>query len=197
MAAMLYFLLVGAACVTTIVLVILLFMSGSKTSKARAQVEDLEKKLDAALGAKAAAEMSSRVDSLLADQREKSIETLQDKVDVLTARSEETQKRLDEEHKRNRTLHSQMKSSQVRLGKVAENMAPFLDSFPYDPEKCRFIGDPVDLIVFEPDGIRIVEVKSGKAQLAPVQRAIRDLVAAGKVSFEVFRVNGESNAADE
>jgi len=98
---------------------------------------------------------------------------------------------LETAEEKNRKLFNQMKSSQVRLGKVAENLAPFLEGFQYDPENCRFVGNPIDFVVFSEEGVHFVEVKSGGAQLTSVQRAIRDQVLAGKVSFEVFRVNGE------
>src|SRR3989338_2316482 len=34
-------------------------------------------------------------------------------------------------------------------GKVAEAFAPFLPDFPFKPSECKFIGDPIDYLVFE------------------------------------------------
>lgn len=88
-------------------------------------------------------------------------------------------------------LLGQKKSSEVRTGKIAEQMAPFLGDYPFDPKSAKFIGDPIDFCHFLDDKIVFVEVKSGKSQLSKKQRHIRDLIAAGKVDFTIYRVKGE------
>ena len=82
----------------------------------------------------------------------------------------------------------QKKSSEVRTGLIAEQMAPFLESFPYDPKKAAFLGNPLDFVVFDEEGIHFVEVKSCKSQLTTAQRKLRDKIEAGSVTFEVYRV---------
>jgi len=80
-------------------------------------------------------------------------------------------------------------------GKFAENLAPFLPDFKYDPTDIRFLGTPIDFIAFpglatgEPEEIVLVEVKSGKAQLSTKERKIRDLVKKKKVRWELYRVD--------
>jgi len=86
---------------------------------------------------------------------------------------------------------SQKKSSEVRTGLIVEQMAPFLEGFPYDPRSAIFLGKPLDFLVFDEDGIHFVEVKSGKAQLNSNQRRIRDQLKDKKVTFEVYRIKGE------
>ena len=86
---------------------------------------------------------------------------------------------------------SQKKSSEVRTGQIAEQMAPFLDGFPYDPKKSVFLGNPIDFVVFDESGVHFVEVKSGHSQLSGKQRMIRDLLLGGKTTFEVYRIKGE------
>jgi predicted Holliday junction resolvase-like endonuclease len=86
-------------------------------------------------------------------------------------------------------LLSQKKSSEVRLGHVAEKVAPFLDNFPYDPEKITFLGMPIDYISFEKDKITFIEVKSGKSRLSKKQRQIRDIVLEGKVAWDEIRIS--------
>ena len=87
------------------------------------------------------------------------------------------------------------KSNQVRRGKFVEQLAPFLPGFKYNPEDARFIGSPIDFIIFdgnsgrEPKSIIFMEVKSGKANLTQPERIIKDLVERGKVKWEIFRVN--------
>lgn len=41
------------------------------------------------------------------------------------------------------------RSKSVIAGKVTENIAPFFESFPYNPKDARFIGSPIDFIVFD------------------------------------------------
>jgi predicted Holliday junction resolvase-like endonuclease len=84
---------------------------------------------------------------------------------------------------------SQKKSSEVRVGKIGENMAPFLTDWPYNPNDFRFLGNPVDGIQFTPEEIIFIEIKTGKSRLTKSQRRARALVNAGKVSFATFRIN--------
>jgi len=88
-------------------------------------------------------------------------------------------------------LIGQKKSSEVRTGKIAEQMAPFLEKYPLEPKTGRFLGDPIDFVHFGEDKVTFVEVKSGKAQLNKRQRQIRDLINQGKVEFIIYRVEGE------
>jgi predicted Holliday junction resolvase-like endonuclease len=40
------------------------------------------------------------------------------------------------------------RSEAVTTGKVSEQLLPFLPEFPFNPRDARFLGSPVDLIVF-------------------------------------------------
>jgi predicted Holliday junction resolvase-like endonuclease len=88
------------------------------------------------------------------------------------------------------------RSSSVVLGKATEHLAPFLATFPYSPRDVRFIGSPVDLVVFdgldagEMSQVVFVEVKSGAGQLSSRQRQVREAVRAGRVSWEEWRLPG-------
>ena len=98
---------------------------------------------------------------------------------------------LEYEQEQYAKLIGQKKSSETRLGQISEQLAPFLSDFPFDPKRAKFLGDPIDLIVFSDDKITFVEVKSGKSQLSKKQRRIRDMVKAGKVDFLLYRIKGE------
>jgi predicted Holliday junction resolvase-like endonuclease len=86
------------------------------------------------------------------------------------------------------------RSSAVVSGKVTEHLTPYIGSFPYNPKDVRFLGTPVDLIVFdglseeEPREIIFLEVKTGSSNLSSRERRIRDLVLARRVSWKEFRV---------
>jgi predicted Holliday junction resolvase-like endonuclease len=89
-------------------------------------------------------------------------------------------------------------SRAVLGGKFTEQMAPYLPEFKYDPTEARFIGSPVDLIVFpglargEPEEIVIMEIKTGKTpQLTPQERKIRQLIEAGMVRWELLQKPAE------
>ena len=87
-----------------------------------------------------------------------------------------------------------MQSRSVLGGKFTEQLAPYLPQFRYDPTEARFIGSPIDLVVFpglsrgEPEEIVIMEIKSGRtAQLTPQERKIRQLIEDGMVRWELLQ----------
>ena len=81
------------------------------------------------------------------------------------------------------------RSKAVILGKVTEHLVPFQNGFPFNPKEARFIGSPIDIIVF--DGIDnedvvdiyILEIKTGNSSLNKRQRLIRDAVREGRVHW--------------
>jgi len=91
-----------------------------------------------------------------------------------------------------------IQSRAVLGGKFVEQMAPYLPEFKYDPTEARFIGSPIDLIVFpglssgDPQEIVIIEVKTGKeGQLTPQERKIRQLIEDGMVRWELIQKTTE------
>lgn len=95
---------------------------------------------------------------------------------------------LDDEKKKYANLIYQKKSSEVRVGLIGEQIAPFLDAWPFDTKNFKFLGAPIDGISFENDEVVIVEIKTGKAKLSPKQRQIKKQVKEGKVKFMEFRI---------
>lgn len=85
------------------------------------------------------------------------------------------------------------RSSAVIRGKVSEHLAPFID-FPYNPRDARFIGSPIDIIVFNgaDDGnifeVIFLEVKTGKSTLTPRERQLRFLIETKKVEWRELRL---------
>ncbi|MBN2094702.1 MAG: hypothetical protein JW727_01515 [Candidatus Aenigmarchaeota archaeon] len=86
------------------------------------------------------------------------------------------------------------KSRAVLEGKFREQLAPVLPDFGYNPTDVRFLGSPVDFVVFDglaensPRGIVLLEVKSGEAKLTEREKMVRGLVREGKVHYRVLRV---------
>jgi predicted Holliday junction resolvase-like endonuclease len=97
----------------------------------------------------------------------------------------------------NSKILSQKKSSEVRLGKIGENMAPFFFDWPYDPNSFRFIGNPVDGISFNDNEVVFIEIKTGKSRLSNSQKKIMELVVSGKVKFVTFRVDENGSTLKE
>ena len=82
----------------------------------------------------------------------------------------------------------QGRSLATRHGQVAEQFAPFLATWPWDPKGFRFIGSPIDGLQFTPDGVVFVEIKTGGSRLSPLQAQVRDHVEAGRVSWKEVRI---------
>ncbi|MCX8028614.1 MAG: hypothetical protein N2712_01280 [Brevinematales bacterium] len=88
-------------------------------------------------------------------------------------------------------------SRSVIKGRVSEQLFPLMPFFSYNLSDARFIGTPVDYIVF--DGysdqngnsvkeIVFIEVKTGKSQLSVSELAIKDAVDNKRVRFEVVYI---------
>lgn len=85
------------------------------------------------------------------------------------------------------------KSEAVIRGKVTEHLIPYFPDFDYNPKDARFLGTPVDFIIFdglsegEMNKVVFVEVKSGKSGvLSPREKLVRDCIGRGKVSYEII-----------
>ncbi len=107
---------------------------------------------------------------------------------------QETEARRWQEDKARAVREAIAQSRAVLGGKFTEQMAPYLPDFNYDPTEARFIGSPIDLIVFpglaqgDPKEIVIMEIKSGKNyQLTPQEKKIRQLIEDGMVRWELIQ----------
>lgn len=80
-------------------------------------------------------------------------------------------------------LISKKQSLSTRYGQIFEQLVPFAESFPYDVKNFRFIGDPIDGIVFDENKVVFCEIKLHKSQLTSRQRKIRDLIKDKKVEW--------------
>ena len=78
------------------------------------------------------------------------------------------------------------RSISASYGRITEQWFPLMDRYPYDSANFRFLGSPVDGVQFEEDRIIFVEFKSRNSQLSAGQRRMKELVQAGRVSWEEF-----------
>jgi predicted Holliday junction resolvase-like endonuclease len=134
----------------------------------------------------------SQANAILASYQEK-ISNFTLEVSLLNERLNETDKELYLEKEKNAKVVSQKKSSETKLGAIAENALPLLQNIPYNPQNLRHLGMPIDFVYFDYDGadpgIIFIEVKSGKAKESSRQKLIKKLITEGKVYYEELRIN--------
>ena len=104
--------------------------------------------------------------------------------------------RYDEEDIEAARRDAARRSRGVRGGKAAEQLAPFAPEFAerFDPADARFIGAPVDFLVF--DGLAagelrevvLIEVKTGAGRLNANELAVRDAISESRVAYELLRL---------
>ncbi|MEK6950417.1 MAG: Holliday junction resolvase-like protein [Nanoarchaeota archaeon] len=79
-------------------------------------------------------------------------------------------------------------------GQFAEQLAPYFPDFPYSPTELRWLGKPIDYVVFKGmdnndiNEIVFLEVKSGKSQLNEHQRQVKRVVEEKKISWSQYKV---------
>jgi len=104
----------------------------------------------------------------------------------------------EEEAKIRRESTAQQRA--VLKGKIAEQVISLFPGFPYNPADARFIGDPIDYVIFSGSSavgsgqdneieVILIDIKTGTSQLNKRQRCIRDAIRAGRVRWEVLRVD--------
>ena len=94
------------------------------------------------------------------------------------------------------------RSRSTLKGRISEQMAPLLPEFPFSPADARFIGNPIDFVVF--DGytkakdekgdtisVVLVEVKKGKGKLTREESLIKRAVEEGRVSWRTIILKDE------
>lgn len=91
-------------------------------------------------------------------------------------------------------------SRAVLKGKIAEQIAPLLPGFlaNYNPADARFIGSPIDYLIFnnmsKGDGLEneidivLLDVKTGNSGLTPIQRKIEAAANDKRIRFHLLRI---------
>lgn len=99
------------------------------------------------------------------------------------------------------------RSEAVLTGKISEQLAPIRVDFPFNPADARFLGSPIDFIVFDGysdvrDGranrlrsIVFVDVKTGGARLTPVERRVRACVEERRVRYVAIDLTRRASRA--
>ncbi|MDO8427862.1 MAG: Holliday junction resolvase-like protein [Candidatus Diapherotrites archaeon] len=86
------------------------------------------------------------------------------------------------------------RSRAVLSGQFSEQIAPYFPNFPYSPTEVKFLGKPVDFIVFKGmdqkqiEEIVFLEIKTGQSQLNAQEKSLKESVQKGKVSWKEYRI---------
>ena len=89
------------------------------------------------------------------------------------------------------------RSRAVLSGQFSEQLAPYLPNFPFRPSEARFIGKPIDFVVFKGmdekkiEQVVFVEVKSGQSKLTDVQKSLKSTIQNKNVSWFEYKVPEE------
>ncbi len=95
--------------------------------------------------------------------------------------------------KQNRaTTKSENTAIAVGIGKIIEKILPAHKNFDLIPSDCRFLAEPIDMIVFDGvsenkvNKITFMDVKTGGATLNKHQRQVRDAINDHNVKWESY-----------
>jgi len=86
---------------------------------------------------------------------------------------------------------SEIQTNRQRLltkhGLIFEQLIPFSKNFPGDARDFRFLGNPIDGVIFAKDKVQFVEIKMNQSVLSERQKEIRDMVQKKKVEWVEVR----------
>jgi predicted Holliday junction resolvase-like endonuclease len=86
------------------------------------------------------------------------------------------------------------RSRSILAGQFSEQLAPYLPDFPFNPSEAKFLGKPIDFIVFKGmdekniDEVVFVEVKSGKSSLNSNERNLKETIKNKRVRWAEYRI---------
>ena len=104
-------------------------------------------------------------------------------------------------HLRDARRHAIDQHRAVTQGQVYEQLVPYLPDFDFNPKDARFLGRPVDFVVFDglDEGelrrIVFVEVKTGGSRLTTRERLIRDAIRDGRIAWKEIRSTSQQSRA--
>lgn len=106
---------------------------------------------------------------------------------------------LKEREKSIRELRKAIKKSQIsaqasNIGFILERLAPCMCTFPFEPDDCRSLFDPIDYLIFDGlskkgsvDRIVFTDIKTGQSRLTGSQPQIRRLIERKEVVWDTYK----------
>lgn len=121
---------------------------------------------------------------------------------VQTLRLKFLKKYFEEERSTIRT-EAIKQSKSVTRGQLSEQLLPLLPDFKYNPSDCKFVGQPIDYIIYSGmsnardsgEGeitVIFAEIKQGKSSRTKIQNRIKKAIEAGRVKFETIKLDYEN-----
>lgn len=87
------------------------------------------------------------------------------------------------------------RSRRTLLGKLWEQVSPFIPKFPFKPSDMKFLGAPIDFVIFDGMGekdikkVVFLEVKSGDSRLNSQEKRLKEIIEDGKVTWRLFNID--------
>lgn len=117
---------------------------------------------------------------------------MKDLIDGVLARPAEAKAEYDKLMQKLTTLAAK-RSIEVNVGKVVEEIAPGLSTFPYRRADCRSLLDPIDYVIFDGlaeqskvTNLHFLNVKTGASKLNDHQKQVKDAVEKQHVEFALY-----------
>ena len=176
--------------IAIIILLMFLYSKSIEVKNLQLEVSNLKLNYEKLKGA-----ITLEANKLNEDFKTKEIEFLKKEINEISLK--EARLKLEEWKIENETFYRQdaiNRSASVILGKVTEHAIPFHAQFPFNPKDARFIGSPIDMIVF--DGaeaedvvdVYILEIKTGESKLNKRQRLVKEAILNGRVHWREIRI---------
>ena len=86
-----------------------------------------------------------------------------------------------------------VRSRAVLSGQFSEQIAPYMPGFEFSPSECRFIGKPVDFLVFKGmdnkqiEEVVFVEIKTGNSKLSAQEKNLKNAIENKRVRWKEYR----------
>jgi predicted Holliday junction resolvase-like endonuclease len=129
------------------------------------------------------AELVQRADQMFAKFKEKELNNIRANIRVeLNGLNEIYKAKWEMENEARIRADALKRSDAIRHGKASEILMPFYETFPWDPRDTKFLGNPIDLIVFDGAAaekevtIIFIEAKTGRSRFTEKQILIKDAV---------------------
>lgn len=171
----------------------------------RDRVDDWREKETQAILADAERNALMQAHQLFKDWCEKELEALRkEQRDLAVREAKSLLTEWKQEQERTIRQDAVQRSQAVTTGKIVEHLVPYFPNFDYNPKDARFIGSPVDFVIFDGlnddeddqlQAIVFVEIKTGQSSLTRRERMVRDAIKAGRVRWVEWHASREIQQA--
>jgi len=148
------------------------------------------------------ASFEPRVRKLFEQWKEQEIQSLRGQCEALSQKHAALQlSQWKQENERVIRKDAIERSRAMTVGKITEHVAPFLLDFQHNLKDVRFLGTPVDFVVFDGldagavEKITFIKVTTEASPLLRRERLIREAITRGAVAWEELRLYSSHQAS--